>query len=47
MYVNQLQIGENYARLTPSISTCLLEKPVFGGVDQAHLRFQMVNIVRE
>ena len=44
MYVNQLQIGENYARLTPSISICLLEKPVFGGVDQAHHRFQMVDV---
>lgn len=41
MYVDQLSAGDNYATLSPSISICLLNQPLFRDTSQAHHRFQM------
>jgi predicted transposase/invertase (TIGR01784 family) len=43
MYVNQLEAGQNYAKATPAISICLLDKRLFVDTDQAHHRFQLVD----
>ena len=44
MYVDQLERGQNYAKATPAISICLLDQRLFPDTDQAHHRFQMVDI---
>jgi len=44
MYVDQLGSGELYAKLRPALSICLLSKDLFGETDQAHHRFQLVDI---
>ncbi len=43
MYVDQLEIGQNYAKATPAISICLLDKRVFPDTEQAHHRFQLLD----
>ncbi len=43
MYVDQLSSGDNYARLRPAISICLLNHTLFDSV-QPHHRFQMVDV---
>ncbi len=43
MYVDQLSSGDNYARLRPAISICLLNHTLFAST-QPHHRFQMVDV---
>jgi predicted transposase/invertase (TIGR01784 family) len=43
MYVDQLKIGQNYAKATPAISICLLDKLLFQDTEQAHHRFQLID----
>ncbi len=44
LYVDQLSIGEPYAKLNPALSICLLNQPLFSQSSQSHHRFQMVDI---
>ena len=44
MYVDQLASGDNYARLDPSISICLLGHILYRDTLQAHHRFQMLDV---
>lgn len=43
LYVDQLSPGDNYAKLAPTISICLLRHILFPGTAQAHHRFRMVD----
>jgi predicted transposase/invertase (TIGR01784 family) len=43
MYVEQLTVGDNYAKLRPAISICLLTQRIFDS-SQPHHRFQMVDL---
>jgi predicted transposase/invertase (TIGR01784 family) len=43
MYVDQLEVGQNYAKATPAISICLLDKRIFPETEQAHHRFQLID----
>lgn len=43
IYVEQLAAGGNYALSSPSISICLLSRPLFRDSPQAHNRFQMLD----
>jgi predicted transposase/invertase (TIGR01784 family) len=43
MYVDQLEVGQNYAKATPAITICLLDKILFRDSDQAHHRFQLMD----
>ena len=44
MYVDQLAVGQNYSKANAAISICLLNHQLFHDTDQAHHRFQMVDI---
>jgi predicted transposase/invertase (TIGR01784 family) len=43
MYVEQLQAGEDYFGLQPTISICLLNNHLFNDSTQAHHRFQLID----
>ncbi len=43
MYADQLEVGQNYAKATPAITICLLDKILFRDSDQAHHRFQLMD----
>ncbi len=43
MYVDQLTAGDNYAKLRPAISICLLNHTLFDSA-RPHHRFQMVDV---
>ncbi|MCA9222509.1 MAG: Rpn family recombination-promoting nuclease/putative transposase, partial [Planctomycetales bacterium] len=43
MYVDQLEAGQNYAKVDPAISICLLGRPLFRDTEQAHHRFQLID----
>ena len=43
LYVDQLETSDNYARLRPALSICLLANVLFPETRQAHHRFQMLD----